>query len=119
MSVFLIIVAYFFHKISVNKDDLDQRFAGIRETTHFKGVIWSMGAALVLIYIRTIFKVVDTAAGFGSKVIHTEIPFCVFDGGFCILAVLLLSVFYPGFSFKKTKYVIQIEKEVVSNEKDH
>ncbi|GME99053.1 unnamed protein product [Ambrosiozyma monospora] len=113
MTIFLLIAVYFAYKVSVNKNYLDQRFTAIRKTSFFKGIMLAFGGAFTLFYARSIYRVVELANGFGSHIMHNETLFLVLDGALCTLAVLLLSVFHPGFAFKRTKKAIQVDTESI------
>ncbi|GME81953.1 unnamed protein product [Ambrosiozyma monospora] len=43
------------------------------------------------------------AKGWGSDIMHNEKLFLVLDGAMCAIAVILLTVFYPGLSFKRKR----------------
>ncbi|GME82816.1 unnamed protein product [Ambrosiozyma monospora] len=119
MTGFMVIGGYFVHRVGANRNYLDQRFTEIRKTKLFKGVMWSLCVAVPLIYIRSVFRAVETACLWGnSSMIHTEILFLVLDGAFCVIAVLLLTVFHPGRLFKKTRSVIQVDDIALHRIKD-
>ncbi|GMG24138.1 unnamed protein product [Ambrosiozyma monospora] len=103
MSAFIIMVGQYFYKVHVNRDKLDQRYAELRNTSFFKAVMWSMCAAIFLIYIRSVYRVAEMAKGWGSDIMHNEKLFLVLDGAMCAIAIILLTVFYPGFSFKRKR----------------
>ncbi|GME76512.1 unnamed protein product [Ambrosiozyma monospora] len=43
------------------------------------------------------------ADGWGSEIMHNETLFLLLDGAMCVLAIFLLTVFYPGFALKRKK----------------
>ncbi|GME77143.1 unnamed protein product [Ambrosiozyma monospora] len=103
MTVFMVMVAHYFYKVHVNRNNLEPKFVGIRNTGFFKAVMWSMCAAILLIYIRSIYRVAEMADGWGSSIMYNETLFLVLDGAMCVIAIVLLTVFYPGFSFKRKR----------------
>ncbi|GMF05990.1 unnamed protein product [Ambrosiozyma monospora] len=103
MFIFMAMVGLYFYKVYVNRDHLDQRYVGIRNTSFFHAVMWSILVAILLIFIRSIYRVAEMADGFGSAIMHNETLFLVLDGVMCVIAIVLLTVFYPGFSFKRKR----------------
>jgi len=51
---------------------------------------------MVLIVIRTIYRVVEFVSGWNGTVISTQWLFNVFDGTMIALAMLTLNLFHPG-----------------------
>ncbi|GME81675.1 unnamed protein product [Ambrosiozyma monospora] len=126
MTVFMVMVGRYFSKVHANRFNLDQKYVGIRISGFFQAVMWSILAAILLIYIRSIYRVAEMANGWGSDIMHNETLFLVLDGFLCVLAIVLLTVFYPGFAFKRKKefvhndnYVGFEEDQVDLNELDH
>ncbi|GME81825.1 unnamed protein product [Ambrosiozyma monospora] len=103
MTVFMVMVGQYFHKVNNNRDHLDPRYAGIRNSGFFQAVLSSLFSAVILIYIRSIYRVAEMADGWGSEIMHNEMLFLLLDGAMCVLAIFLLTVFYPGFAFKRKK----------------
>ncbi|GME85478.1 unnamed protein product [Ambrosiozyma monospora] len=103
MFIFMAMVGLYFYKVYANRDHLDQRYAGLRSTGFFHAVMWSICSAILLIFIRSIYRVAEMADGFGSAIMHNETLFLVLDGVMCVIAIVLLTVFYPGFAFKRKK----------------
>ncbi|GME80439.1 unnamed protein product [Ambrosiozyma monospora] len=125
MSGFIIMVGQYFYKVHVNKDNLVQKFAGLRNTVFFKAVMWSMCSAIFLIYVRSAYRVAEMAKGWGSDIMHNEKLFLILDGAMCAIAVILLTVFYPGFSFKRKRdidaahTVVEEDEEEDKDSDDH
>ncbi|GME74940.1 unnamed protein product [Ambrosiozyma monospora] len=103
MSAFIVMVGHYFYKVHVNRNQLNRRYAEMRNTGFFKAVMWSMCAAIFLIYIRSVYRVAEMAKGWGSEIMYNETLFLVLDGAMCAIAIILLTVFYPGLSFKKKR----------------
>lgn len=82
-------------------DKIEQRFSDVRSSFRFKALISCAGlwSATILIFIRSIYRVIELHAGFGSEFANNEPAFMVFEGPMIILATGLLSIFHPGFAF--------------------
>ncbi|GME79607.1 unnamed protein product [Ambrosiozyma monospora] len=112
MFIFMIMVGLYFYKVYANRFNLDQRYAGIRNTSFFHAVMWSILVAILLIFVRSIYRVAEMADGWGSEIMHNETLFLILDGAMCVIAIILLTVFYPGFSFKRKKDYINYNNYV-------
>ncbi|KAM0153108.1 hypothetical protein ACHAQE_007820 [Botrytis cinerea] len=60
----------------------------------------SLTVATVLILIRSIFRVVELAKGFQSKLANEEVPFMILEGAVMILATTIMTIFHPGLIIK-------------------
>jgi len=99
-------------------DKIEQRFSDVRSSFRFKAFCCSeytqrlgvrpelltiscagLWSAAILIFIRSIYRVIELHAGFGSEFANNEPAFMVFEGPMIILATGLLSIFHPGFAF--------------------
>ena len=61
-------------------------------------VLW---IATILIFIRSIYRVVELQNGFNGTIANNEVAFMILEGPMIILASLLLTVFHPGYVFKE------------------
>ena len=59
-----------------------------------------MGAAAVLVFIRTVYRVVELSGGFEGSLAQAEVPFMVLEGPMIMLAVLLLTIYHPGVVYR-------------------
>jgi len=63
---------------------------------NMKTLIWSMTFGTVLLYIRSIYRVVELTDGWDGKIITTEIYFVILDGVMIIGAIWCMNIFHPG-----------------------
>ncbi|KAK6593337.1 rta1 domain-containing protein [Botrytis cinerea] len=72
------------------------------ERTRRQAANWATGltVATVLILIRSIFRVVELAKGFQSKLANEEVPFMILEGAVMILATTIMTIFHPGLIIK-------------------
>lgn len=75
--------------------------AVVRESRMFKGFVTSLAVATVLILVRSVYRLAELQGGFTSALANNEVVFMIFEGPMIILAVLLLTVFHPGFCLGK------------------
>jgi len=85
-----------------NRDLLDPRFATFRESTKFKLFNYALATATLLIFIRSIYRVVELQGGFDGTVASNEVSFMILEGPMIILAVLALTFLHPGIVFHET-----------------
>lgn len=58
--------------------------------------VMAFSAATLLIYLRTVFRLAETAEGLGGELSTNEVYFGVLEFAPVVLAVLLLTVWHPG-----------------------
>ncbi|KAI1416242.1 RTA1-domain-containing protein [Hypoxylon sp. FL1857] len=75
---------------------LDTKFAGIYNSASFKTFLFALSLATVLLIIRTAYRTVVIAEGYGSSIAQSEILLLILDGLMILVATLLLLVFFPG-----------------------
>ncbi|KAI0386732.1 RTA1 like protein-domain-containing protein [Hypomontagnella monticulosa] len=75
---------------------LDIKFASIYNSMSYKAFLFAFSFATVLLLIRTAFRIVVIAEGYGSSVAQSETLLLVFDGMMVLLSTLILLAFFPG-----------------------
>jgi hypothetical protein len=58
-----------------------------------------LAIATVLIFVRSVYRVVELQGGFAGSVASNETLFLILEGTMIILAVLALTVLHPGLAF--------------------
>ncbi|KAI9063109.1 RTA1-domain-containing protein [Trametes sanguinea] len=56
----------------------------------------------VLVYIRSIYRIIEFANGYNGSIAHTQILFDLFDGMLVTLAMFTLNVMHPGMLLQAT-----------------
>jgi hypothetical protein len=77
----------------------DVRFLELRNTRIFTGFQYALGAAVVLIFIRSVYRVAELQQGFNGPIANDEVSFMILEGPMIFLAVLAMTVLHPGISF--------------------
>ncbi|KAI2777411.1 RTA1 like protein-domain-containing protein [Daldinia loculata] len=75
---------------------LDVKFAGIYNSMSFKAFLFAFTFAILLLVLRTAYRIVAIAEGFGSSIAQSETLLLVLDGLMVLLATLILLAFFPG-----------------------
>lgn len=81
--------------------------------------IVSVSIAVILIYVRCIYRVIETGMGYNSYLLTNEIYFNILEGMMIALAALLLAILSPGLvygkdahlNFKKNEFEYSSDKE--------
>ncbi|KAI0801215.1 RTA1 like protein [Fomes fomentarius] len=63
---------------------------------HMKMLIAGICISTVLIYIRSVYRIIEFADGFNGTVAHNQVLFNVFDGMMVTLAMYTLNFMHPG-----------------------
>ncbi|KAI1643551.1 RTA1 like protein-domain-containing protein [Daldinia loculata] len=75
---------------------LDIKFAGIYNSRSFKAFLFAFTFAILLLVLRTAYRIVAIAEGFGSSIAQSETLLLVLDGLMVLPATLILLAFFPG-----------------------
>jgi hypothetical protein len=75
------------------------RFLHLRTTKNFAYFQYALGAAVVLIFIRSVYRVAELNQGFDGPIANDEVSFMILEGPMILLAVLAMTVLHPGIAF--------------------
>jgi hypothetical protein len=78
----------------------DPALVALRASKRWRGFLLAVGAAAVLIFIRTVYRVVELSGGFAGSLAQAEVPFMVLEGPMVMAAVVLLTIFHPGIVYR-------------------
>lgn len=78
---------------------MDVRFIELRSTKKFVWFQYALSAAVVLILIRSVYRVAELREGFGGAIANDQVSFMILEGPMIFLAVLAVTVLHPGISF--------------------
>jgi hypothetical protein len=59
--------------------------------------VWT---AIILIFIRSVYRIAELQEGFHGPIANNEVLFMILDGPMIILAVLSLTIIHPGIGFR-------------------
>jgi hypothetical protein len=74
-------------------------FVELRATSKFTWFQYALGAAVVLIFIRSVYRVAELQQGFDGAIANNEVSFMILEGPMIFLAVLAMTVLHPGIAF--------------------
>ncbi|KAH8688745.1 RTA1 like protein-domain-containing protein [Talaromyces proteolyticus] len=77
----------------------DVRFVELRDKKKFTWFQYALGAAVVLIFIRSVYRVAELQQGFDGPIANNEVSFMILEGPMIFLAVLAMTVLHPGVTF--------------------
>ncbi|KAJ7476724.1 RTA1-like protein [Mycena latifolia] len=65
-------------------------------TRRLKLMIAALGFSTLVLFIRSIYRIVELADGWTGRIITTELYFNVLDGGMVVLAIFTMNFAHPG-----------------------
>jgi hypothetical protein len=77
----------------------DIRFHELRGTKKFVWFQYALGAAVVLLFVRSVYRVAELQQGFTGPIANNEVSFMILEGPMIFLAVLAMTVLHPGIVF--------------------
>ncbi|KAJ7612068.1 RTA1-like protein, partial [Roridomyces roridus] len=82
------------------RTDIPVRAAAPHHRGHLEPKMKTMIAALafstLVLFIRSIYRIIELAGGWHGRIIQTEIYFDVLDGGMVVLAIVVINLAHPG-----------------------
>ncbi|KAI0021783.1 RTA1 like protein-domain-containing protein [Xylariomycetidae sp. FL0641] len=78
----------------------DPSFDAIAAGAMFKGFVAALAAAVALILVRSVYRLIELQQGFSGPLANNQTVFMVLEPPEIFLAVLLLVVFHPGFALR-------------------
>lgn len=82
-----------------SENDRDVRFADLRDTKKFTWFQYALGAAVALIFVRSVYRIAELQQGFNGPIANDEVSFMILEGPMIFLAVLAMTVLHPGIAF--------------------
>ncbi|KAJ6622845.1 RTA1-domain-containing protein [Mycena sp. CBHHK59/15] len=70
---------------------------------NLKIMICALVFSTIVLFIRSIYRIIELATGWDGRIIHTEVYFNVLDGGMVVLAIFTMNFFHPGMFLESTR----------------
>ncbi|KAJ7323861.1 RTA1-domain-containing protein [Mycena albidolilacea] len=64
--------------------------------TKLKAMIAALAFSTLVLFIRSIYRIIELSTGWHGRIIETEVYFNVLDGGMVILAIFTMNFAHPG-----------------------
>lgn len=77
----------------------DPRMVELRGSRRFKGFLFAIALATILIFWRSVFRVVELSEGWQGELIRMQDLFIAFEGVLILVAVIALNIYHPAFCF--------------------
>ncbi|KAJ6536409.1 RTA1-like protein [Mycena vulgaris] len=61
-----------------------------------KNMIFAIGFSTLVLFIRSIYRIIELGSGWHGRIMRTEVYFNVLDGGMVLLAIWTLNFAHPG-----------------------
>lgn len=74
--------------------------------------------AIILVYTRSIYRIIELSGGWHSRLVINEVYMLVLDGLMMVLATYLLAIFHPGFMFGRVDMKANLHKKKLANVKE-
>ncbi|KAJ7065696.1 RTA1-domain-containing protein [Mycena amicta] len=74
-------------------------------TTRTKIVLSALCFSNVVLFIRSVYRIIELAGGWNGRIIHTQVYFDVLDGGMIVLAIFTWNFVHPGMFLPSPKQV--------------
>ena len=110
MSVFQLLWYSFIVKIIKEKkqfgdSNFNPNFSHVRLRKYSNCFFVAISVSVLLIYVRSIYRLIETAEGWSSKIATKEIYFDILEGLMISLAGLIMCIFSPGFVYGRDAHL--------------
>jgi hypothetical protein len=109
LAIFGIMALDVFFRIRKHQGRYTESAEALRASSRFKGFLIAITVAYCTIFIRCVYRIAEMAGGWSNPIMQDQIAFIVLDGVMCIIAVLALNLFHPGFLFEQSYATIKAE----------
>lgn len=101
LLVFAGMAADYFFRLFRSASVLPKEAESIMAKTSFQCFIVGLVLAFLAVFARCVFRIAEMAGGWRNPIMQGETEFIALDGCMISLAVLLLTVFHPGYCFPR------------------
>jgi hypothetical protein len=101
LVLFMLLCAEYAYRVKNTTQSFDVTHAKLRSSKKFRGFLAALSLATILIFIRSIYRVIEMAQGWDGELTKNETLFFVLEGVMVVIAVLVLNVFHPGWCFRE------------------
>ncbi|KAJ6573327.1 RTA1 like protein-domain-containing protein [Mycena sp. CBHHK59/15] len=84
--------------------------------TRLNILIGELTFSTTCLFIRSIYRIIELATGWGGRIITTEIYFAVLDGVMVLLAIFSLNIAHPGWSMRAVRSEVEGLEQVKTDE---
>lgn len=100
LALFMALWAEFIFRLRRTPENAkDVQFEELRRTKKFVWLTYAVWGAVILIFVRSVYRVAELQQGFDGPIAQNEPLFMVLEGPMIFLAVTFLTVLHPGFCF--------------------
>ncbi len=82
-----------------------KEFEYIRKRKLFVPLFYSVSIAVILIFIRSIYRLIEMIEGFSSDLANDETMLMIFESLMVSIASLLMTIFHPGLVYGRKAYI--------------
>ncbi|KAL4996691.1 RTA1 like protein-domain-containing protein [Aspergillus recurvatus] len=101
LLIFTGMSTYFFLRVrKAPSADFNLSFEPLRRSRYFKGSLWGLSIATLVIIIRSVFRCAELSEGFDGELANDEVTFMILEATMIGIAVICLTVFHPGVVWK-------------------
>ncbi|MCJ1306959.1 hypothetical protein MMC25_000603 [Agyrium rufum] len=100
LVVFIVLATDVWWSLRKSNGNFRSDFAELRVSFRFRGFIYSIAAATILILVRSTYRVAELSQGFSGTLANNETDFIVLEGVMVVVAVLCLTAFNPGNTYR-------------------
>lgn len=109
LAIFGLMASDVFFRIRKHQGRYTESAEALRGSSRFKGFLVAITIAYAAIFIRCVYRIAEMAGGWSNPIMQNQIAFIVLDGLMCIVAVLALNLFHPGFLFEQSYATIKAD----------
>lgn len=102
LAIFGVMAFDVFLRVRKHQGRYTESAEALRASSRFKGFLIAITVAYFTIFIRCIYRIAEMAGGWSNPIMQDQIAFIILDGVMCVVAVLALNLYHPGFLFEQS-----------------
>ncbi|KAF2726846.1 RTA1-domain-containing protein [Polyplosphaeria fusca] len=99
LAVFGYLLAEYSTRTYRRRSQLSTAAMTLFNSRNFRLFMFAIVTAYVSIFVRCVYRIPELTSGWGSKLMRNEPEFIALEGVMIVIAVLVLTIFHPGYCF--------------------
>ncbi|RMZ68320.1 sphingoid long-chain base transporter RSB1 [Pyrenophora seminiperda CCB06] len=99
LTVFGLLLAEYAFRTYRHRDELSPEARSLLRSWRFRFFAFAIVLAFTTIFTRCVYRVPELTGGWRSELMREELEFILLEGVMIAIAVLVLTVFHPGYCF--------------------
>lgn len=99
LTVFGLLLVEYAIRTYQRREELSDEARTLLQQKSFRCFLFAIAVAFITIFARCVYRIPELAFGWRSELMRDEVDFIVLEGAMIVTAVVVLTIFHPGYCF--------------------